>query len=392
MSTPILNPLLSVTGSQPIDRPSAQFDWYLLQKFLGLNIATLGTDPEGNGADPTGNQDSTAAIQFILDHQVQSNNYAVLYIRPNARYLISSPLTFKDGTLTFIYGGGILQLATGANCDMLQSGPNGGILRVNDITFSGSVGSLSAIKLTSGGLHRMTGCIFTGWDGNGINIIPPTGKSVVEVEILSCEFNSNATDINLDATNGPISQVRIVSCNFSSVNPLTTTPFPPAIGFPEFSTRACAGISSTKIYDSNFFWTPPQALAYQTVPQTISSGVQTVLTFGSGFDREGVWVSGSPTRFTAKVDGTYLATAQVSYSIVPTPTAFSVLGLLLNGAFTLPIVAVSNQLQHTIQVTAPQLIMAFGDYIEFVVQHSAVGSATTLANSTFGSLQLQRIP
>ena len=392
MSTPILNPMLSVTGAQQIDRPSAQLDWYLLQKFLGSNIATLGIDPSGAGADPTGNIDATAAIQHILDTSVNQNQMVALFIRPNSIYKISAPLILPDNKLVYIYGGGILKLADGANCDMIQSAAAPLAFYIHDIIFLGSAGSLSAIKLEFGVDSLILGCSFFSWDAAGVHVIPSTGHSFIGLGISNNFFSANGTDIALNATNGTVDMVRIEGNTFDSVTSLTTAPLYPATGYPGFSTRGNAGLTTTKIYDSNFFWQPPQALAYQSGGQVIATGVQTTLTFGVGFDREGVWVVGLPTRFTAPVDGTYLATAQVSYSVVPTSAAFSVIGVTLNGAFTTPIVAASNQLQHTIQVTAPLLMLTGGDYIEFVVLHNAVGNATTLANSTFGSLQLQRIP
>ncbi len=135
-----------------------------------------------------------------------------------------------------------------------------------------------------------------------------------------------------------------------------------------------------------------RCVAYQSMPQVITSGVFTPLTFDlEVLDIGGIHESVThPTRFTAQNTGFYQAVGNLEIA-ANAGGAFRLLSINVNGAQPTPLFAVTGypnagtfpytQVVGFFQLTA-------GDYIEFVVyQDSGAGLATT-TQSTIGSLVL----
>ncbi len=390
-STPILNPPLATQGNENlISRSQFLMDWAMLQKFLGSNIPTIGTDAAASGADPTGQQDSTVALQQILNSQITAQGRSVLYLRPNTVYKISAPLILSGTCLsTLIYGGGVIFLDSFKDCPMILGNPNGNTLTILGVNLVGSGrANTVGVQLLAGADHSIVGCNIANCNYN-ILLQPILGQTVENVLIEGNICAGAATsDLKLDNTFGAIHRIRVANNALDSAAPMQ--------GFPSatlsFTTRGnTSGPAATyKVRDSDYDQPIPQALAYSNAVQTINSNVQTPLIFDNAITRGGIWVAGQPTRLTAPVDGTYTVFGELGWGTF-VAGALQGLSIAINGALTTS--TTTGPMQWNIQVVGPMVQLVGGDYIElWAIQQSGVAK-NTLGNAYVqGSLVLLRIP
>lgn len=116
--------------------------------------------------------------------------------------------------------------------------------------------------------------------------------------------------------------------------------------------------------------------AYRTTDQTLTTGVDTVVTFEADeADDLNHWVSGSATRLTAIVPGRYLPVASVRFAA--NGTGFRAAWIVRNGSTTLgraQYIATAAAAPTWFDVVAQPTTLAVGDYLELTVSQNSGGN------------------
>ena len=367
MSAPNLpllpNPLAAAIrggAGQQFSQLWAHFDQFILQKILSQNIPTVGNDAVAAGADPTGQKDSTEAMQNIL------NTTSILYLRAGT-YLLSKPLT-KTGTgpeTVVIYSDSLatIKMAAASNCNAitLSTLTNAVIMGIN---FQGSLGSQVAISTTNISLTWILRCTFKTWGTNIIGVTPTV------MFIAQCYFNpAGVADVNVNF--GGFPTVLLTGNFFSSAQLL------PATG----AFQAWGNVGVDKL---EYMWASPMVDVTQSVGQSIASGSPVALSFDTpNINNRSLWTAGSPTQLRAPIPGLYLAIGHVAFGsfVVGQTTQFLIYknGTYAgynNGGFD------ADTRCNVIGL----LNLAQNDYIEFRVSQNSGGAETTATNSTRGQL------
>jgi hypothetical protein len=133
---------------------------------------------------------------------------------------------------------------------------------------------------------------------------------------------------------------------------------------------------------------PPAFLAFQSAAQSVPTGFAGLnMTLATpSFDTYGGWSSGSPTRYTAQVPGTYLFIGGVSFA---TNTSGNRLAQLQKNGSTSGAFATASPALNTANFNAELQAIAFfvmngtTDYVEIWGYQDSGGALNTVASSTF---------
>lgn len=124
----------------------------------------------------------------------------------------------------------------------------------------------------------------------------------------------------------------------------------------------------------------PSARAYRSSAQSIATGTWDSASFDvERYDNDGIWVIGSPTRFTIQEAGIYLLWGQVAFSV--NATGQRGVRLRVNGATIAASIQTNTNATDTTQIVCSSpWQMAAADYMEVQV-FQASGGALNLAAS-----------
>lgn len=132
----------------------------------------------------------------------------------------------------------------------------------------------------------------------------------------------------------------------------------------------------------SFFENVPGAYLVQGTPQSVTSGLDTALTFNAAVsDNWNGWTSGSPTKYTIQVAGTYAVSASACWAGSASGERHSY--LQVNGVTVIPGSGadLNSSSTNNITVVSPTVLYSFAvnDYVELYVYQSSGGALSTNA-------------